>query len=407
MKQLIKRLGLNVDENNKFWQSAFAKAKNEEEIPFFISKEYVEKIQTEYGVFPKNFELLLSAVDGIRQNKDLCMLAKIFYHLFFLNVDKNEIFADFELPTPPKDYENTLAYDLFSVFPIMAHIPKSYAILKERGVDDDVCRDSHCQLDTCISESSEEKNRPCFTTDYFLSYGAFIYLSTLRIGRFRFQIAKKSNLGAFVFENSQGQLKVLMNGVSLDKEGYVLGTIGHSDDNGSFVANVTEEKDCFVGYAVDNTTYLAQVIPTRLDKKEWKVLYKPNDAVIMVHIPFAGSFDKEYCEESYERAREIFARCYAEYNFKCFTTATWFLAPVLDKVLKPTSNIYNFRKKYTIFPNKCGGLDVFNYVYKLHPTSFDKIDLSVLPEDNSLRKGIKERLLNGEYVHEFKGVFKF
>ena len=32
MKELLKRLNLNVDENNKFWQSAFAKAKNEEEI---------------------------------------------------------------------------------------------------------------------------------------------------------------------------------------------------------------------------------------------------------------------------------------------------------------------------------------------------------------------------------------
>ena len=407
MKELLKRLNLKVDENNKFWQDAFSKAQLEPEIPFFIDCEYVKKIQTEYGVFPKNFDLLMSAVEEVRKDKDLCMLAKIFYHLFSLQVAKKEIFEDFELPKPPKDYKGTLAYDLFSVFPIMAHIPNSYAILRERGVDEDVCRDSHRQLDTCISESSVEVSRPCFTTDYFLSYGAFIYLSTLRIGRFRFQIAKESNLGAFVFENNQGELKVLMHGVNLDKDGYVLGSIGHTDDKGSFNANVIEEQDCFVGYAVDNDTYLAKKELIKLDKKEWSLIYKPNDAVIMVHIPFADSFDKEYCEKSYERAREIFARCYPEYDFKCFTTATWFLAPVLDKVLKSTSNIYNFRKKYKIFPNKCGGLDVFNYVYKLHPSSYDKIDLSVLPEDNSLRKGIKERLLSGEYVHEFKGVFKF
>ena len=62
MKQLIKRLGLNVDENNKFWQSAFAKAKNEEEIPFFISKEFIEKIQNEYQVLPKNYQLLLRSI---------------------------------------------------------------------------------------------------------------------------------------------------------------------------------------------------------------------------------------------------------------------------------------------------------------------------------------------------------
>ena len=84
MKGLIKRLGLNVDENNRFWQDAFSKAQLEPEIPFFIDCEYVEKIQTEYGVFPKNFDLLMRAVEEIRKDKDLCMLAKIFYHLFEL-----------------------------------------------------------------------------------------------------------------------------------------------------------------------------------------------------------------------------------------------------------------------------------------------------------------------------------
>ncbi len=407
MKGLFERLDLKVDKNNEFWQNAFSKAIIEPEIPFFISKEFIEKIQNEYQVLPKNYQLLLSVVDEIRKNKDLCLLSKILYHLLFLEVERKRIFEGFILPKPPKDAKNTLAYDLFSVFPIMAHIPFSFKILEDRGIEREICISSHCQLDTCISEASAEQNRPCFTTAYFMCYRAFIYLKVLRIGRFRFETIKNSNLHAYAFENKKGEVKILMHDITLHKSGNVLGNLDCNDEQGCFVASVSEDDRYFYGYLVDKNTCLADNKLTKLDKNEWTVLYKPNADIVEVHIPFDDSFDNEYCQWSYEKAREVFKKCYKEFDFKCFATGTWFLAPALEKVLKPTSNIYKFRQNYNVFPAKCSALSVFEYVYKLNPNAFSDVDIENLSDDNSLKKGIKEQLKKGEYIYEFNGLFKF
>ena len=407
MESLAKELNINIDFSNKFWIDAYNKAVLEPEIPYFISTEFIKKIQDEYGVLPKNYNILLDAVGLIREDKNLCLLAKILYHLLFLEIDKKRIFNGFTLPKPPKDAKSTLAYDLFSVFPIMAHIPFSFKILENRGIEREICIASHCQLDTCISEASAEQNKPCFTTAYFMCYRAFIYLKILRIGRFRFETIKNSNLHAYAFENKNGEIKILMHDITLHKSGNVLGNLDCDDEQGCFVASVSEDDKYYYGYLVDKTTHLTENTITKLDKNEWKNIYKPNDDIVVVHIPFADSFDNEYCQKSYEKAREVFKKCYKEFDFKCFATETWFLAPALEKVLKPTSNIYKFRQNYNVFPAKCSALSVFEYVYKLNPNTFSDVDIENLSDDNSLKKGIKEQLKKGEYIYEFNGLFKF
>ena len=103
----------------------------------------------------------------------------------------------------------------------------------------------------------------------------------------------------------------------------------------------------------------------------------------------------------------MFKKCYPEYDFKAFATDTWLFAPNLDKVLKQNSNIREFRKDYIIFPAKCEGLDIFHYVFNMFPKTIDDIDIDNLPEDNSLKSGIKSELKNGNYFYEFFGFYKF
>ena len=407
MQDFFNRLNLKIDVKNQFWKSAYDVSILEPEIPFFMTKDFVQKLHFEYGVLPKNYELLLSAVESIQQNADLCLLSKILYHLLFFREHKKVIFAGFELPKAPENTENTLAYDLFSAFPIMAHIPQSFLMLEQKGIEREICISSHCQLDTCISEVSEIENKPCLNTEYFMYFGAYIYLNVLRIGRFRFEIVKKSNLHAYAFENKNGDVEILMHGITLHKDGNVLGNLLCTESDGAFAPCVSQDENYFYGYAVDKDTCLAQKTITKLDKKEWKNIYKPDDAIIEVHIPFSDSFDDEYCQKSYEKAREVFKKCYSEYDFKCFATGTWLLAPALEKVLKPTSNIYKFRQNYNVFPAKCSALSVFEYVYQLNPNTFSDVDIENLREDNSLKKGIKEQLKKGEYIYEFNGLFKF
>ena len=92
MKDFLRKFNSKIDENNEYWLTAFAKAKEDGDVPFFISRDFVQKLQNEYGVFPKNFELLLDAVDKVKQDKDLCFFAKVLYHLIGLRVERKLIF---------------------------------------------------------------------------------------------------------------------------------------------------------------------------------------------------------------------------------------------------------------------------------------------------------------------------
>ena len=352
-------------------------------------------------------EILCLAVKKVAKNKDLCLLSKVLYHLLFIEKPLRELFCDFSLPQAKENIEDSLEFDLFSVFPILAHIPYSYEKLAQRGVDEKVNRDTHRQLDICICEDSEKKGRPFFSTDYFLSYRAFIYSKTLRVERLRFELASSYDCNAYVFINEIGDIKIMMHDVMLHKSGNVLNNLGCEQEQGSYYASVKQTEEYFEGYLVDENSYLAQNKLTKLYKNQWKILFQPKDTVLGVHIPFSGSFDKESCEKSYEKARILFRKCFPEYQIKGFFTKTWFLAPALKDVIKVGSNIYNFRQNFHIFPSKNNALSVFEYVYKLPIKSINDIDFDSLEENTSLQKGIKEQLKNGKYIYEFRGFIKF
>ena len=133
----------------------------------------------------------------------------------------------------------------------------------------------------------------------------------------------------------------------------------------------------------------------------------PGDTLIKVHIPSMGKLLKEDCDAAYERARETFTRCYPEYDFKGFVCNTWFLNPVLRGFLKEDSNIVLFQNKYTVFPAKNLAPDVFLYVYGLRVNSAEEVDAASLPEDNTMRRGVKKLLQDGIYVHQFNGFIPF
>ena len=81
------------------------------------------------------------------------------------------------------------------------------------------------------------------------------------------------------------------------------------------------------------------------------------------------------------------------------------LSPELCDILKPESNIISFRNKYNIYPVKSTALDALMYVYNFRGNSPDELDFEKLPEDNTLRRGVKQKMLEGKFVHEFGGFF--
>lgn len=401
------RKKLNISIVSPYWEEAYEKIQQNPGVPEWLMGVYYRRLHEEYQIFPENLELFVNAVEQIAQNEDLCMLAKIIYEIIGLRTSSGEAFKEFEIPVAPEGTTETLAYDLVALFPVLAHIRPSWKELEKRGVEADVLRVRFSMLDSWISGSVKTEGRPYFSKGSFLVYRAFVYVSELRLGRLRFQWVEHSNFFAKVFVNDKGDIRIMMDGITMHKSGHVLGTYGFTEEEGSFYAKVTEDEENYEGYAVEEETHLAQTVRTKLSKKEWKLCLAPGDAALKVHIAGGPGFGPAECEEAFAMARELFPRCFPEYDFKGFVTHTWFLGPALEPALREGSNIKNFRNYFEIFPAKSNGNDVFQYVYRQNVKTPAEVAIDELPEDNSLRKGIKEQLQKGNYIYEFNGFMRF
>lgn len=404
---------LNVDIQSPYWQEAYEKALAEPEIPQWLTESYLRKLEDEKHILTEIIDRLIPAAEAVAQVKELVLLAKILANIIaykdpvtqqYVKRPAKEAFPVFELPKAPAGAESTLAYDAFGFFPIIAHLEGSWEALTQRGVDADVVRRTAGYLSGSVAADTALT----MAESTFLEYPHYIYHNWLYIERLRFEIVPENEDSIQVLANKNDELVVLMDDIKLHRCGYLLDAYGFEDEEGAYYAEIVETDQYFEGYAVCQETYLAKNYKERFSKDQWRRVYKKGDAMLIVHIPYGPGFNKESCEHSYTRAREIFKRCYPEYDFKGFTTWTWLLSEGLIPVLKETSNLYHFRKKFAKFPVGCAAAaDVFLYVFNMQVKSVADVDLETLSEDNSMRRGVKEQIRQGNYIHEFGGYFLF
>lgn len=397
---------LNITLESPYLEEALEEAKKMPDVPLWLTEGFLCQIENEFSILGDAAQAVMQAREQVVNIPELCQLAKIVYLIMCKRQGCGKLFPEFTFPEAPAG-KDPLGYDFVTIFPLLAHIRLYSNELTQRGVAQDIISDSFNFLRSSIKSSYERAGRPCFDKSAFSIYAAYLYCNILWVGRLRFEIHPNSNRNARVFANENGKLCTLMCDTVLHRNGNVLGAIGYTDEEGAFDANYRETEQYYEGYAVNPKTGLAGTVRTRLLKGEWKPVMVPGDTLIKVHIPSMGKLLKEDCDAAYERARETFTRCYPEYDFKGFVCNTWFLNPVLRGFLKEDSNIVLFQNKYTVFPAKNLAPDVFLYVYGMRVSSAEEVDAASLPEDNTMRRGVKKLLQEGTYVHQFNGFIPF
>ena len=124
-----------------------------------------------------------------------------------------------------------------------------------------------------------------------------------------------------------------------------------------------------------------------------KVEVQKDDPVIEVHIPRTKTpLKQEWCQEAYEKAMDFF-RPQLETKSMVFVMYSWILYPEYQKLLPETSNIRKFNKDYTVLfttedesPNE-NMWRLFDMEWTGDPNDY--------PGDSTLRRNMKEYLLNG------------
>ena len=397
------RKTLNITLESPYFDAAYAKALSDTEMPLWLSEDYIRLLNDECHVLPKTYDKVLEVLPHVRAVPELVLLAKTLYYILDTREKYPEAFKAFTLPEAPKDSEHAVGYDTVTLFPILAHVKKSWDELFARGVGEDVAASSHAWMDSFFAEACEINGKLCFTKPYFAAYGVGIYVETLIIGRLRFEPRECAVRPVRIFRNEKGEYLPLMDNTLIHESGHIFGTYGCEDEKACYPADFVENADSYEGYTVDPVTRLVVRERVRLSKSEWTPAFTSGGHALSVHIPNGGGLTPEAVADSYMRAKEIFERCYPEYKFTCLLLNCWMLSPLLGEILPPTSNILAFASGYTVFPIENDAKDAFLYVFQISGTPIPEIDTAALPEKNSLQRGIKQKALEGKLVYQFGG----
>lgn len=126
---------------------------------------------------------------------------------------------------------------------------------------------------------------------------------------------------------------------------------------------------------------------------------------ICIHIPRDKKLSEIDVDDSLNKANMAIKKFYPELHHEklAFYTQTWLLSPELKDILPLDSNIMKFQKKFNIIEYEECSKDFLNFVFDV---VLDNVKNKDLPENTTLQKGLKTKLLNGEKLHLGLGFLK-
>ena len=216
MEQDIRKI-LNITVESPYWEEALAEATAMEEIPHWLTDEFLQGMERELEILGDDFDAAKENLAVIRQNPALCLLAKVFYQILCRRKGFGGSFSEFSLPL-----ETSTDFDFIPLFPLLAHVAIYAKELSQRGVDRKVIFDTMHFLRYSIGESRKRHGRPSFDKAALSIYGAYLYCNMLWVGRLRFEIHPDSNRKVWVFRSKEGALCALMCGTQLHASGNIL-----------------------------------------------------------------------------------------------------------------------------------------------------------------------------------------
>lgn len=137
----------------------------------------------------------------------------------------------------------------------------------------------------------------------------------------------------------------------------------------------------------------------RIGELEYEMVKEGLEPAISIHIPSDSVFTPQRCDRSLEKARAFFAKYFPEYDGKDYVCWSWLLAPELENLLPPDSNIIAFQHRFLIQELDYSDTEYIQWVFKTK-----NLPLENLPEDTALQKKMKQHLLNGGKLGNGQGV---
>ena len=364
----------------------------------YASAEYYEALNEKYGMFPDFLDDFKSAASELVKDDALC---RFFALLCFAMRDRANISADLsELEMPHSaDGSYHIKYEMLTGLVSVSVADYTYSLLKARDLPREQI-DYAMRLFEDMVRTYKDRNNGRAGAMSFSWYQLAVDAKLFKTTRLQMELDGKFTTKATVFENSEGKTLALAMGLAVDKLGYPLGAAGHTDEEGSFVADIEETDDAYIGYAYGRYGRIS-LEKTVLGKSEWKKLIEPGDKVVGVHIPPGGGMTDELITLSFNETKEYLAKYYPDFDYKAFVCGSWLMDDQLVDLLGADKNISRFCERFDKIGRKSSGRAVFSFVYLLHDVK--NVDYSALPERTTLERKLKNHYLEGKVIYENYG----
>lgn len=136
-----------------------------------------------------------------------------------------------------------------------------------------------------------------------------------------------------------------------------------------------------------------------------KKYIKENCCFVYIHIPKGDVLKEEDVNASLNNADKYIRKYFKESLDRkiVYYTESWLLSPELKESLLNSSNIIKFQNKFDIVESEENIKDFLNFVFN---DVLDDIKYDQLPENTSLQKALKKKILNKEKLHLGLGILK-
>jgi hypothetical protein len=121
--------------------------------------------------------------------------------------------------------------------------------------------------------------------------------------------------------------------------------------------------------------------------------FQPGDRVLDLHVPATGPLTPASIDDSFNRARRFFARCFPRDDSSYGVCGSWLLDPQLAGYLPGEANIVRFQRRFQLLPEWEMDADaaVIEFVFqRAIPSSLDD-----LPQDTALQRAVVRHLRDG------------
>ena len=354
--------------------------------------EAIDWLQADYNTFGEFYELVRAIAIQVNNDKYRSLWIKTAAE-FCKNHTRGEIN---KIPVPKAD--GTVITSMLPLYILISMLPSSVAEYRKRGFTEKEIGLCMHRIWDGIRIVKRQTGMPGINQVYFGWQTLFAKTKIIEFEEgLQFEMKKASNAAVYIRNKESGQIVPLIAAGIVHRSGrQMLGSKGFEDAEGAFEAVFSEDEENFYGYPCNDF-----VDPQRqaFPKSQWVAHLRPGEDFISFHIPEGADISLECLVPQFKRARQVIQERFPEHTGYDIFGSSWIFDPGLLDIVKPDSKIAQLRTIFTFYPVKSNGDSIFSFVFERKPENLED-----LPEDSSLRRGLKKNYLAGKYNHIFAGI---